>query len=141
MAGVPVDWARWFAGTGARRVDLPTYPFQHQRYWPAGGLAPGGDVRFAGLDPARHPLLGAAVALADDGVVFTGRGSGLSHPWLGDHVVLGSGLAPGTALLVLAVRAADEAGCGVVEELTLATPLVLPGQGSVHVQVWAGPPG
>ena len=50
-------------------------------------------------------------------------------------------LAPGTALLELAVRAGDQAGCGVVEELTLATPLILPGPGAVHVQVWAGPPG
>ncbi|CAM5497948.1 Polyketide synthase OS=Streptomyces antimycoticus OX=68175 GN=SSPO_011690 PE=4 SV=1 [Streptomyces antimycoticus] len=31
--GVPVDWTRAYTGVGARRVDLPTYAFQHERFW------------------------------------------------------------------------------------------------------------
>ncbi|HET8640365.1 MAG TPA: acyltransferase domain-containing protein, partial [Pseudonocardiaceae bacterium] len=39
-----------------RRVDLPTYPFQHRRYW-IEGSGPA-DVAAAGLAAAGHPLLG-----------------------------------------------------------------------------------
>ncbi|MFE1107868.1 SDR family NAD(P)-dependent oxidoreductase, partial [Streptomyces rochei] len=144
VTGVTVDWAGFFAETGARAVELPTYAFQHQRYWPADVPTRAGDMRSAGLGVAGHPLLSAAVELAGtegaDGVVLTGRLSTQSHPWLADHVVQGAVLVPGTALLELAVRAADEVGCDVVEELTLSTPLVLPDRGGIHIQVRVGAP-
>ncbi|MFD6342877.1 SDR family NAD(P)-dependent oxidoreductase, partial [Streptomyces sp. NPDC060210] len=140
VRGVPVDWAAVFAGTGASRVDVPTYPFQHQWIWPAGSQAcAAGDVRAAGLGSAGHPLLGAAVELAEgEGALFTARLSVQSHPWLADHAVMGRILLPGTALLELAFRAGDEVGCDRVEELTLAAPLVLPEGGAVQVQVRVG---
>ncbi|MGA5824351.1 SDR family NAD(P)-dependent oxidoreductase, partial [Kitasatospora sp. NPDC094028] len=141
VTGARVDWAALFAGTGARTVDVPTYAFQHRHYWPAVTLARGGDVRLAGLGAAGHPLLGAAVELVNtDGYLFTGRLSAGSHGWLAEHVVMGAMLVPGTALVELAVRAGDEVGCDLVEELTLAAPLVLPERGGVRVQVWVGEP-
>ncbi|QCX80414.1 Erythronolide synthase, modules 3 and 4 [Streptomyces sp. YIM 121038] len=140
VRGVEVDWTPLYAGAEARgRVELPTYAFQRRRYWPSAATGAGGDVSATGLVAAGHPLLGAAVPLADsDGHLFTGRLSLATHPWLADHAVAGRVLLPGTAFVELAVRAGDEVGCGVLEELTLAAPLVLPERGAVQLQVSVG---
>ncbi|MGP9017965.1 type I polyketide synthase [Streptomyces sp. BR1] len=37
--GVKVDWDAVYSGTGAQRVDLPTYAFQSQRFWPEAAAA------------------------------------------------------------------------------------------------------
>ncbi|WSV60911.1 SDR family NAD(P)-dependent oxidoreductase [Streptomyces sp. NBC_01013] len=138
VAGVPVDWSRFFEGSGARRVDLPTYAFQRERYWMEAELG-GNDAGSFGLGTTDHPLLGASVALADaDELVLTGRLSQATQTWIADHGVLGSVLLPGTAFVELAVRAGDEVGCDLLEELTLQAPLVVPEQGGVAIQVAVG---
>ncbi|MGW2331446.1 SDR family NAD(P)-dependent oxidoreductase [Streptomyces sp. NPDC001700] len=126
------------AGAPARRVELPTYAFQRQHYWAHAGT---GDVTSAGLGSAEHPFLGAVVGLAaDDGVLLTGRISLRTHPWLADHAVPGAALLPGAAFTELALRAADEAGCGGVDELTLERPLLLPETQAALLQVSVGAP-
>ncbi|MCI0386934.1 type I polyketide synthase, partial [Streptomyces sp. CNQ085] len=138
--GVPVDWPALFTGTGARRTRLPAYPFQHRRYWPAAGAARG-DVRGSGLTALHHPLLGAAVRLADtDAALFTGRVSTTTHPWTTGHRVLGRAVLPGTALAELVARAGAELGHGHITELTLAQPLVLPDRGALALQVSVAEP-
>ncbi|MFE1107870.1 beta-ketoacyl synthase N-terminal-like domain-containing protein [Streptomyces rochei] len=140
VAGVRVDWAAWFHGTGARRADLPTYAWQHRRYWPR-PLAHAADIPGAGLTPAGHPFLGAAVALAGaEDVLLAGRIGLRTHPWLADHTMGGVILFPATGFLELAVRAGDQVGCGRVQELTLTTPLGLDPKDAVAVQVRVGPP-
>ncbi|KIF02591.1 hypothetical protein PL81_29080, partial [Streptomyces sp. RSD-27] len=120
---------------------LPTYAFQHERFWLEPGGAPAGDVSGAGLDPAAHPLLGAAVSLAGSGqVLCTGRLSLRTQPWLAGHTVAGTAVLSGAAFVELAVRAGDQAGCGHVEELVLDAPLALPADGGVRVQVLVGSP-
>ncbi|MGI5183699.1 SDR family NAD(P)-dependent oxidoreductase [Dactylosporangium sp. CA-152071] len=133
-AGVPADWSALFAGTP--RADLPTYAFQRQRYWIEASQLEAGDLGTAGLRPAEHPLLGAAIHTAhEDGLLLTGRLSVQTHPWLADHAVRGTVLLPGAVLTELAVHAGDQLACGEVEELTMAVPLVLPDQGGVQLQV------
>ncbi|MFI9629693.1 type I polyketide synthase, partial [Streptomyces sp. NPDC052042] len=137
--GVSLDWTAVLAAPDARRIPLPTYAFQHERYWLDAPYAPA-DAAGLGLAPSDHPLLGAVTTLADaDGLLLTGRLSTHTHPWLAEHTVLGAAILPGTAFVELAVRAGDHLGCDNLAELTLQAPLVLPEQGGVLVQVAVGP--
>ncbi|MFI6645983.1 beta-ketoacyl synthase N-terminal-like domain-containing protein, partial [Streptomyces sp. NPDC050504] len=139
-SGGEVAWPAVFDGTGARPVDLPTYAFQRQSFWEQ-TADDQGDPESIGLGATDHPLLGAAVALADEGGhLFTGRLSTRTQPWLADHVVGGVVFFPGTGFVDLLIRAGDQVGCGVLEELTLEAPLVLPERGGVRLQVVVGAP-
>ncbi|MET8689247.1 type I polyketide synthase [Streptomyces sp. NPDC004732] len=140
--GSPVDWPRLFADTAVVRVDLPTYAFQHRPYWAVPDPTAGaGDVTAAGLGSPAHPLLGASFEVAGTGeTLLSGRLSLRTHPWLADHAVSGVVLLPGAAFVELAVRAGDETGCPILEELTLQAPLVLPASGGVRLQLRVGAP-
>ena len=99
-------------------------------------------MRGVGLAGAEHALLGAVVERPDSGgVVLTGRLSVGVDPWLADHAVAGVVVLAGTGFVELAIRAGDEVGCAVVEELTLIAPLVLPEGAAVRVQVVVCGPG
>ncbi|WP_440582109.1 acyltransferase domain-containing protein, partial [Streptomyces flavofungini] len=136
--GAGVDWDTYYEGTRPTRVDLPTYAFQRQHYWPRFADL-GGDVTSAGLESPDHPMLGASVELATgDGLVATARWSLRTHPWLADHAVSGTVIVPGTALVESVIRAGDALGCGQVDELTLQAPVVLQERGEVQVQIAVG---
>ncbi|WP_425256117.1 SDR family NAD(P)-dependent oxidoreductase [Micromonospora eburnea] len=137
VRGVPVDWAPSFANTAAKLVELPTYAFSRQRYWPQIGVAVG-DVSAAGLDITDHPLIGATVELAAaGGVLLTSRLSLHTHPWLADHAVNNETIVPGTVLVELAIQAGALVGCDQVDELTVHAPLILPRDAGLTVQVRA----
>ncbi|MEY8016515.1 SDR family NAD(P)-dependent oxidoreductase [Mycobacterium servetii] len=140
VAGVRVDWPAVFTGLDARRVPLPTYGFARRRFWlpPA---AAGSDVAAVGLARIEHGVLGATVERPDSGqTVFTGRLSLSAQPWLADHAVAGTVLYPGAAFVELMLRAGDEVGCPVLEELTVSAPLALPAAGGVRLQVVVAAP-
>ncbi|KLO26690.1 type I polyketide synthase [Mycobacterium haemophilum] len=136
VSGMDVNW-RSVLGQ-ANFVELPTYAFERRRFWLAGDGATA-DAAGLGLQDSEHALLGAVVELpASGGVVLTGRLSPGVQGWLADHAVGGVVLFPGAGFVELVIRAGDEVGCGVVDELNLAAPLILPASESVAVQVVVG---
>nr|QLG04867.1 PulF [Streptomyces sp.] len=99
VAGLAVDWAKLDRSRTRRRIPLPTYPFQRERYWPS-------------LDEGREPRPGAgrlhplvhtntsSLAGQRFSSVFTG-----DEFFLRDHQVRGERVLSGAACLEL-VRAA-----------------------------------
>jgi pimaricinolide synthase PimS1 len=141
VQGTPVDWAEVFAGSGAHRVDLPTYPFRRRRYWLTARPSGGGDPASLGLVPVGHPILRALADTGDgEAVALTGRLSVRAQPWLADHVVAGATVCPGTAFLDMAATAGRQVGRPVVEELTLTAPLVIEDEEPVRLRVEVGEP-
>ena len=140
VQGAEVDWEKPFEGAGARRVGLPRYAFQRERFWlHSSGQA--GDPAAVGQSAAGHPLLGAAVALAGtESWIFTSRLTLEDHPWLADHQVMGNALLPATAYLDIALHAGSQAGCEHVQELTLHAPLALRAGEAVQLQVTLNEP-
>jgi acyl transferase domain-containing protein len=138
VRGLGYDWKPHLPS--AKPVSLPTYPFERQRYWLEAGRGSAGDATSVGMVPAEHPLLGASIAVAEgDSVLFTGRLSLGTHPWLAGHVVFGAVLLPGTGFVELALAAAERVGLDAVEELTIEAPLVVPERGAVQLQLLVGP--
>jgi acyl transferase domain-containing protein/NADPH:quinone reductase-like Zn-dependent oxidoreductase/acyl carrier protein len=136
VQGVEVDWTTLVAA--GRRVQLPTYAFEHRRYWlEATGAA--GDVTAAGLGAAGHPLLGASLSLGgEQGWLFTSRLSSTTHPWLRDHALMDTVVLPGTAFVELALAVGARVGPDTIEELILEAPLILPAEGAVQLQLAVG---
>ncbi|MGK4008526.1 amino acid adenylation domain-containing protein [Sorangium sp. So ce1036] len=139
--GLALDWARVLPG--GRRVPLPTYAFQRERYWLDAPAAT--TERAAGLHASEHPLLGVHGVAADTGArIFNTTVSRRSPSWVGDHHVLGSTLLPGVALFELARAAAEASDPSRDLSLTEAvvhTPLLVPERGEVRLQVSVAPAG
>ncbi|GLY26404.1 hypothetical protein Misp04_61350 [Micromonospora sp. NBRC 101691] len=142
VTGTAVNWTGWFTQRGQqpRTIDLPTYAFQRERYWLNARMS-SADASGLGVRGTEHGLLDAElVTAADDVRIHGGRLSVQTRPWLADHVVWGSVVVPGSALVEMALHAGAQAACDTLEELTLAAPIVLPEQGARTVQLHLAAP-
>lgn len=134
--GVPVDWPAVYAGSGARHCDLPTHPFQRERYW---------------LDPTpaaqdRTPLLGEPQPDADGPEVrHTSVLSTSAQPWLADHRVNDDVVVPAAAFVDMVFQAT---GSTRLDELVVHQPLLLSDEtriqvvvGEQEIAIWAASDG
>jgi len=114
------------------RLELPTYPFQHRRFWPrTSGIAVDGWV-----GPSSG-ILGSAKDLASGDSVYTSRLSVRSQPWLSDHVIYGTVVVPGATYATMALAAAGTPAR--VKDVFFYEPIILPEKSSREVQLTLHP--
>ena len=128
VRGAVVDWSERAFDRKLRRVGLPTYAFERERYWveataepewgePSGGAMLGRRLRSAGVRSQYETRLDAS-------------------GWVGEHVVDGRVVLPATGHLELMLEAAADLGAGsVVEDMVLEAPLVVEGTRRVQLVV------
>ena len=119
-AGLPVRFEGLFTGESRRRLSLPGYPFQRERYWLK---APKRRRQGAG-----HPLLGVRHESARGEITFETEVFPSDPAWLNDHRVFERRIAPGALSGAMAVAASLAEGGGPValEDMQLHNPLVFP---------------
>jgi acyl transferase domain-containing protein/NADPH:quinone reductase-like Zn-dependent oxidoreductase/short-subunit dehydrogenase/aryl carrier-like protein len=142
VRGHRLDWTALLGeGAQARRVVLPGYPFQRQRYWQdLGDGRPARERAAASRRAGTHPLLG--VRVPSPLPIFENVLDLASAPWLADHRIFDFTLFPGTGFLELALAAGHQALPDETLELgglELREALALPDEGAVQLQVIATP--
>lgn len=126
VRGAEPDWQGLHVDDGARRCQLPTYPFQRERYWLEGKQGVLGARRSAG-----HGLLGERVevsVLADGQRLYGAQLAAGSPAWLADHRAYGRVVLPAACFLEAALAAARrelDAEHVAVHDVTISAPLVL----------------
>jgi acyl transferase domain-containing protein len=122
LTGESVDWAVHFGrDVTHRKLRLPTYPFQRQRYWITDLKSSSGNVAHSLHECSDSRSESATMGLA----LKLGR---VSEPYLADHRLYGEVVVPGARFVALALAAARKRcgdgvltleGCAFARVLTL----------------------
>ncbi len=99
--GVTVDWDGFDRDYPHRKIKLPTYPFQRQRYWVKA-------AKRLNQSTGVHPLLGKKLASPLKDIQFEAHYSIDSVRVLNDHRVYGLAILPATAYIEIAQAAAGQ---------------------------------
>ena len=118
-AGLALSFAGLFAGEERRRIALPGYPFQRERYWVEGTRR---------RSEAGHPLLGTRHESASGETAFDTEIFPSDPAWLNDHRVFGRVIAPGAlyGAMAASVTRAEGGEASAVEDFQMQNALVFP---------------
>ncbi len=125
LLGAEVDARAHFATPLRGPVDLPRYPWQHQRHWYASTTE---SYRLIQRDWV-HPLLG--YRLKDLPAAWESHLDARKTPWLAYHRIGGAVVLPGAAYAELALAASREWFGGaafVIDGLDIVSPVVFDGE-------------
>ncbi|MBD2411750.1 hypothetical protein FACHB389_32915 [Nostoc calcicola FACHB-389] len=158
LQGVEIDWLIFDNYYTRNKVILPNYPWQHQPYWfetttkkpvpPKNEISPSNPHPLslcvsASLreikPPKSHPLLGQRLhSPLFKSLVFESEFHTNNLPFLADHRIYGSIVAPGAsyiAMLTLAGKQIFGTNAVSLQQITFREPLIIPENSSVKVQL------
>jgi acyl transferase domain-containing protein/acyl carrier protein len=144
--GADVDWDGFDRPYTRRRVSLPTYPFQRERYWAERSTANVAETDAAETSVGTgHPLGGRRISsprLRETVFEYTVRPG--APAFLKDHRVHGAVVFPGTGYLETMRAAAEtvfESDAIDLRDVAIREPLILEADAARTVQVTVGPAG
>jgi len=141
VLGARIDWQGFDREYRRQRLILPTYPFEHERYWFEPAKSPR-RIESAGQGPGVHPLLGNRIPSALPTQLFAARLSCHWPKYLVDHQVQGSPVFPAAGYVEQALAAADQVfgpDAHALENLSIQHAMFLPEAIARTVQVVVSP--
>jgi acyl transferase domain-containing protein/NAD(P)-dependent dehydrogenase (short-subunit alcohol dehydrogenase family) len=133
-AGAKVEWRGLSEAGGGRIVDLPSYPFQRQRYWFR--ARPRTPSRPTPAHASSHGLLGSRLRSAAPGAIYEAAISADAPGFARQHRVLDHVILPAAAYLEMLVSGACEAlraGAVQIEDVTIREAMLLADDGAARI--------
>ncbi|MEO8211119.1 MAG: acyltransferase domain-containing protein, partial [bacterium] len=109
--GVEVDWKNFDNDLSHKKISLPTYPFQRQRYWIEDAKGNSKSIlNFANERSSKsNPLLGNKIISASKNeFIFNSQINGNNPEYIKDHLVFVKIVLPGAAFIEIAISAFSE---------------------------------
>jgi 8-amino-7-oxononanoate synthase len=117
VRGVAIDWEQVNSSDARRILNLPTYPFQRQRYWwqpdSRQSVSVGANAPDRPRAPGLHPLLGERLRLGGTSEIrFESQISATSPAYLADHQIATQAVFPAAAYVEMAIASALRSNIG-----------------------------